>query len=117
MLDFYNVEAEFHQEVKTRYGVAYRVKVKVPDHGFYINGMMVYPPNADHPEWGVMPPGMPRQPGKFVVEFDKEKGTLWKEVEMKCLEVAQLEHSYNHKDVVVTDIPDGPITLDDIPDF
>jgi hypothetical protein len=130
MLDFYNVDAQFHQEVKTRYGVAYRVKVLVPDHGFWINGMMVYPPNVDHPEWGVNPPGIPKQPGKFVVEFNKENGTLWKEVEKKCLEVAQLHHSYTDdsanvdspktpfkKDVVITDIPDGPITLDDIPDF
>jgi hypothetical protein len=117
MLDDYEVSAEVAGEVKTKYGKAYRVKVLVPEHGFYINGMMVYPPNIDHPEWGVMPPGMPRQPGKFVVEFDKnQNNSLWLQVEEKCLEVAQIEHSTT-KDEVITDIPDEPITLKDIPDF
>jgi len=116
MSEDYNVSAEVHQGVRTKYGTAYRVKVFVPDHGLFINGMMVYPPNADHPDWAVLPPGMPRQPGKFVVEFNKSL-PLWLEIEEKCLEAAQLEHSYSKKDVVITDIPDGPITLDDIPDF
>ena len=128
MIDDYNVDAEVAGQVTTRYGVGFRVKVLVPDHGFYINGMMVYPPNADHPEWGVMPPGMPRQPGKFVVEFNK-KHTLWFQVEMRCLEVAKEYESEMarleppsktqpfKKDVVIEDIPDEPITLDDIPDF
>jgi hypothetical protein len=108
MLDGYKIDAEVSQEVQTKYGVAYRVKVLVRDHGFFINGMMVYPPNADHPEWAVLPPGMPRQPGKFVVEFNK-KLPLWSEIEEKCLEVA--------KDVVVEEIPDGPISFDNIPGF
>jgi hypothetical protein len=139
MLDYYGVEAEFHQEVPTKYGVAYRVKVLVKDHGFYINGMMVYPPNVDHPEWGVNPPGMPRQPGKFVVEFMKKhpdypddegaKHPLWEEVERQCLEVAQAHHMDKEvpasdkstkapfkKDVVIEDFDvNAPITLDDIP--
>jgi hypothetical protein len=126
MLDDYNVDAEVAMEVKSKYGIAYRVKVLIPDHGFYINGMMVYPPNVDHEEWGVTPPGMPKQPGKFVVEFNK-KHPFWDQVEVKCIEVAKLVHSdsievakpqhFVKKDVVVEDIPDGPITLDDIPDF
>ncbi len=128
MIEDYNVNAEVAQQVSTRYGTGYRVKVFIPDHGIYINGMMVYPPNVDHEEWGVTPPGIPRQPGKFVVEFNK-KHTLWAQVEVKCIEAAQefenetarLEPPTNKqsytKDVVIEDIPDRPITLDDIPGF
>lgn len=128
MIEDYNVEAEVAQSITTRYGTAYRVKILVADHGFYINGMMVYPPNVDHEEWGVTPPGMPRQAGKFVVEFNK-KHALWSQVEMRCIEVAKeyeneaarfeppIKKQPFKKDVVIDDIPDGPITLDDIPDF
>ena len=127
MINLHEVRAEVHGEVKTKYGIAYRVKVFVPEEGFYINGMMVYPPNIDHDYWGVNPPGIPRRKGKFVVEFDKKK-PFWKDVEKKCLEVGQLEYSNspeysNSKDVVIApsgdvvlkNIPDGPINLDDIP--
>jgi hypothetical protein len=127
MLDDYEVSAEVAGAVKTKYGVAYRVKACIPEHGFWINGMMVYPPNVDHPEWSVNPPGIPNRKGKFVVEFNKSF-QLWLEVEEKCLEVAQEEHSLIEyeskavsptspikKDVVIEDIPDGPITLEDIP--
>jgi hypothetical protein len=125
-----DISAEVHQVKQTKYGIAYRVKAFIPEHGIFINGMMVYAPNAKYPEWRVMPPGMPNQPGKFVVEFNKHL-PLWQEVEERCLEVAQLEHSNTKdeviedipiastikKDVVIEDIPEGPITLDDIPDF
>lgn len=127
-----DISAELHKEVKTQYGVAYRVKALIPEHGIFINGMMVYPPNVKYPEWRVMPPGMPKQPGKFVVEFNKHL-PVWQEVEERCLEVAQLEHAgkeeivtkikdenkpfdhSNKKDVVVEDFDvNAPINLDDI---
>ncbi len=127
-----DISAEVHQEVQTKYGKAYRVKVFIPEHGIFINGMMVYPPNAKYPEWRVMPPGIPNQPNKFVVEFNKHL-PLWQEVEERCLDVAQLEHSDNKdvtntnvdenkpdersikKDVVIDDFDvNEPINLDDI---
>lgn len=127
-----DISAEVHQEVQTQYGPAYRVKVFIPEHGIFINGMMVYAPNAKYPEWRVLPPGIPHQPNKFVVEFNK-KLPVWLEVEEQCLAVAQLEHSYKKevvntddnvdkpkqnsfkKDVVITDFDENePINLDDL---
>jgi hypothetical protein len=127
-----DISAEVHQEVKTKYGIAYRVKAFIPEHGIFINGMMVYPPNAKYPDWRVMPPGIPKQPNKFVVEFNKHL-PVWQEVEERCLEAAQLEHSGKqeesatkievnksvgmpkHKDVVIEDFDvNAPINLDDI---
>lgn len=127
-----DMSAEVHKEVQTKFGTAYRVKVFIPEHGIFINGMMVYAPNAKYPEWRVMPPGMPNQPGKFVVEFNKQL-PLWQEVEEVCLAVAQLEHPYKKeevttddnvnkptetsfkKDVVITDFDvSEPINLDNI---
>lgn len=110
MPKLFNIDAEVTPST-VKFG--YRVKVWDKELGFYINGMMVYPPNPKYPEWGVMPPGVPRAPGKFVIEFNK-KLPLWNEIAEKCIEVAQIEHS-NTQDVVITDIPDGPITLEDIP--
>lgn len=106
----FNIDAEVTPS-KVKFG--YRVKVWDKEMGIYINGMMVYPPNPKYSEWGVTPPGVPGVPGKFLVEFNK-KLPLWEEIKEKCIEVAQIEHS-NTKDVVVEDIPDGPINLDDIP--
>lgn len=107
----FNIDAEVTPS-NAKFG--YRVKVWDKELGIYINGMMVYPPNPPkYPEWGVLPPGVPRKPGKFVIEFNKQF-PLWNEVYEKCVEVAQIEHSIS-KDVVLTDIVDGPINLDSIP--
>lgn len=109
----FNIDAEVTPS-KAKFG--YRVKVWDSDLGVYINGMMVYPPNTKYPKWGVVPPGVPRQSGKFVVEFNKQL-IFWKEVEERCIEVAQVEHSNKKvEDVVVTDFDENePINLDDIP--
>lgn len=115
MPKLHTIEAEVHKTVPTSVGTAYRVKVSILDLGMYINGMMVYPPNAKFDQWGVTPPSRPAGRGKyaFIVEFNK-KEALWGEIYDKCVEVAQLEYQ-NSKDEVLTDIPDGPINLDDIP--
>lgn len=115
MPKLHTVEAEVHKAVTTSVGTAYRVKVSILDLGMYINGMMVYPPNAKFDQWGVTPPSRPAGRGKyaFIVEFNK-KEALWEEIYDRCVEVAQLEY-LNSKDEVLTDIPDGPINLDDIP--
>lgn len=112
----FNIEAEVHKTVSTSVGTAYRVKVSVLDLGMYINGMMVYPPNARFDQWGVTPPSRPAGRGKYtyIVEFNK-KETLWVEIFDKCVEAAQLEYSLN-KDVIITDFDENkPINLDVIP--
>lgn len=110
----FNIDAEVTPS-KAKFG--YRVKVWDKELGIYINGMMVYPPNKRYPEWGAVPPGMYKQPGKFVVEFNKEF-PLWKEINERCIEVAQIEHLNRnpHQDTVITDFDENePINLDDIP--
>jgi hypothetical protein len=113
MPKLYNIEAEIAPSDPTKVG--YRVKVWDKEMGIYINGMMVYPPNPKFPEWGVVPPSMRAGRGRYsyIVEFNK-KLPLWEEIYDKCVEVAQLEFA-NNKDEVITDIPDEPINLDDIP--
>jgi hypothetical protein len=111
----FNIDAEVTPS-NAKFG--YRVKVWDKELGIYINGMMVYPPNSKYPEWGVVPPGVPRQKGKFVVEFNKQL-PLWEEVKARCIEVAQVEHLQKKDEVVdevVTDFDEEkPISLDDIP--
>jgi hypothetical protein len=114
MPKLFNIEAEVHQSASVKIG--YRVKVSIIDLGIYINGMMVYPPNAKYQEWGVVPPSMRAGRGRYayIVEFNK-KLPLWEEIYDKCVEVAQLEY-LNRKDEVISDIDENtPINLDDIP--
>lgn len=113
MPKIFNIDAEVTPS-NVKFG--YRVKVWDKQLGIYINGMMVYPPNAKYPEWGVLPPGVPKQSGKFVVEFNKTF-MLWKEIKEKCIEVAQEAHSQKPKeDVVITEFDENaPISLDDVP--
>lgn len=110
----FNIEAEVAPSSGISKG--YRVKVWDKELGIYINGMMVYPPNAKYPQWGVVPPSRLAGRGKYayIVEFDKKK-QLWNEVYDKCVEVAQVEYDLN-KDEVITDFDENePINLDDIP--
>lgn len=113
MPKLYTVEAEVHQSAKVVNG--YRVKVSVIDLGLYINGMVVYPPDGEHKEWSVLTPARPTGKGGWarIVEFNK-KLPLWEHIYEACVDAAKLEESYG-KDVVITDIPDEPINLDDIP--
>lgn len=113
-MNAFNFEAEVAPSSGTSHG--FRVKVWDKELGIYINGMMVYPPNAKYPQWGVVPPSRLAGRGKYayIVEFDKKK-QLWKEVYDKCVEVAQVEYALT-KDEVITDFDENePITLDDIP--
>ncbi len=113
MPKLYTVEAEVHKTATVNGG--YRVKVSVLDLGLYINGMMVYPPNEKYDEWSVLTPARLAGRGRYVhiVEFNK-KLPLWEHIYDACVDVAKLEHSYS-KDVVITDIPDEPISFDEIP--
>ena len=110
----FNIEAEVAPSSATSKGI--RVKVWDKELGFYINGMMVYPPNPKYPEWGVVPPSRLSVRGRYMyyVEFDKKK-QLCKEVYDKCVEVAQIDYA-NNQDVVITDFDENePINLADIP--
>jgi hypothetical protein len=106
------VEATVHKPV----GNAYRVKISILDIGVYINGMMVYPPNTDRDSYLVLTPAQRAGRGKYahIVEFNK-KLPLWGEVADACIDAVKLYASDSQQDTVITDIPDEPINLDDIP--
>ncbi len=105
------IEAQVHMPLEK----GYRVKASVLDLGIYINGMVVFPPNEEHDYWSVNEPSQKTRYGKWfkTIEFD-HKQSLWLEIHEACVEAVQLYIS-DTKDVVITDIPEGPITLDDIP--
>lgn len=111
MPKLHTIEAEVHKQLEK----GYRVKVLVLDLGFYINGMVVFPPNNEHKEWAVYPPKLHAGFGNYVaiIEFDK-KQFLWIEIFEACVDAVKLRMS-DTIDVVITDIPDDPITLADIP--
>lgn len=112
MHKLHNIEAQVHKPLEK----GYRVKVSILDLGIYINGCVVFPPNGEHTNWAVYPPKQ-QVFGNYIpiVEFNK-KLTLWQEIFDTCVDEVKLYLSES-KDVVIRDIPDGPITLDDIPDF
>ena len=116
MTKVYTVIAEVHKPLP--HG-GYRVKVSLPDLGMYINGMVVFPPNNDKPDWYVQPPSKLAGRGKWVgiVEFNK-KHLLWDEVYDACtkaVEVYLLEEDQAVQDVVPKDIDDTPIDFSAIP--
>lgn len=116
MPKLYNVEAEVHIGANIKNG-GFRVKVLVHDLGLFINGMIVYPPNEERnqADWMVLTPARPAGRGKWahIVEFNK-KLPLWEEIYDACVDAAKLEGQFS-KDVVIEDIPEGPIDLSGIP--
>lgn len=115
MPKLFTVEAEVHKEANVAGG--FRVKVSVINLGLYINGMMVYPPNEEKNQgnWMVLTPARRAGRGRWVhmVEFNK-KLPLWEEIYDACVDAAKLEHQFS-KDVVIEDIPEGPVDFSDIP--
>ncbi|MFZ1360753.1 MAG: hypothetical protein WAS27_01845 [Candidatus Saccharimonadales bacterium] len=116
MNEDFMVEAEVHKAV----GEGYRVKALILGIGQYINGMMVYPPNSKHDEWVIYTPTV----GKSrIVEFRGE-APIWKQIRDACIvavkahinEGGMQQKSYRSRDVVIQDIPDGPVDLSGIPD-
>jgi len=112
----FTVVADVHKPI----GNGYRVKVSVTDIGLYINGMVIYPPNDEHNDWSVNTPSRPAGRGKYarIVEFNM-KLPLWQEIHEACIETVKgyiSDGLVSHvQDVVVMDIPDGPLNLDDVP--
>jgi len=116
MTKVYTVIAEVHKPLP--HG-GYRVKVSLPDLGMYINGMVVFPPNEDKPDWYVQPPSKLAGRGKWVgiIEFNK-KHILWTEVYVACAKaVEQYIHEDDQavQDVVLKDIDDTPVDFSAIP--
>lgn len=120
MTEVNSVTAEVHKRLK--HG-GYRVKVLLPELGMYINGMVIFPPNDEKPEWYVQPPSQLAGRGKWahIVEFNK-KLPLWGEVYDACIEAAKADPQYieelseteRAEDVVLTDIPDGLVDFSGI---
>lgn len=104
------IEAQVHKQLD----LGYRVKVSILDLGMYINGCRVFPPNGEHTSWTVYPPQQ-NVYGKYidVLEFNK-KLSLWLEIQEACIEVVK-QYMTEVRDVVLTDIQDGPINFDGVP--
>lgn len=90
-MKLFNVEAEWHMVLKTG---GHRVKVLVLDSdlGFYINGMVVYPPDGDkHMDWTVY---TPRVGNARIIEFAAKTSKLWPEIKEACIDAVkeQLRH-------------------------
>jgi hypothetical protein len=95
------------------------VKVGFEGTGMWINSFSVTTSKYEDVEWWVQAPAH-RQNGGFVPTVDFAKGfPLWKIIQDKAIEAVEKcksnGYSLSKKDTVVEEIPDGPITLDDIP--
>jgi len=111
MSNLYNVEAEYHMELKNKQGkfFGHRVKVLVLDDdlGFYINGMVVSPPECNKEKvWMVY---TPKQGNARIIEFNGKKSKLWPEIKEACLNVV-LEHLRHEK----LDVADGMEQYDEL---
>lgn len=122
MSNLYNVEAEWHMELKDKKSgkvYAHRVKVKVldPDLGIYINGMVVYLPDGDkYPNLTVT---TPKAGNARIIEFAGKTSKLWSEIKQACEDVVN-EHlrftPVTPVDKVIEVFDENePINLDDIP--
>lgn len=97
----------------------YYVKITFVGIGVFANSFSVMPSKFENQPYWVQPPKH-LQKGKGwtpTIDFDKSYG-LWEIIERKALEAVELykrEDSSPAKDIVIEDIPEGEITLDDIP--
>lgn len=96
MPKLYNVEAEVHTQLKNK---GYRVKVKILDDtiAMYINGMVVFTPSDEYPEWKVY---TPKVFNARIVEFAKSS-PLWQQIQEACIDAVKLDETYKPKDEVI----------------
>lgn len=95
----YNLDAECHMQLKNG---GYRVKLAILDHGLYINGMVVFPPNSEHGnKWNVYTPSANRA---RLVEFNS-KLPLWEEIKDACIDAVKLYQSNEKVDDGLLDLP------------
>jgi hypothetical protein len=99
MPKLYNLDAECHMQLKNG---GYRVKLAILDHGLYINGIVVFPPNSEHGnKWNVYTPAA----GKArLVEFNS-KLPLWEEVKDACIDAVKIYRSNEETDDGLLDLP------------
>lgn len=95
------------------------VRIAFPDSGMYINSFSVMPSKFEGEKYWVQPPKFRKKGGwGEYVEFNKSS-YLWSVIEQKARnaveEFKKVQPESSTKDTIVEDIPDGPITLDDIP--
>jgi hypothetical protein len=125
-MKLYHVEGEYHKQLPNG---SHRVKAKIlnPDLAMYINGLVVFQPDAKHQEWTVY---TPKVFNARIVEF-ANSSKLWHEIKEACIDIVKLQESYDRMDdvndlkqyrhdskdddVAIEDIDDEPINLDDIP--
>jgi hypothetical protein len=120
IVDPNEIDAEVYHHDKERN--RFYIKVSFTSLGMYINSFVLQPSKyEDQPAW--LQPPKHRQGFKWVGTVDFEKSSeLWQVIEQKAREAA-LDYEQNPPmplptkklDVVIEEIPDGPITLDDIP--
>jgi hypothetical protein len=90
-MKLYNIEAEWHMKLKNRHGefFGHRVKVLVLDDdlGFFINGMVVCPPETSKTGgWEVY---TPKAGNARIIEFNGKKSKLWPEIKDACIDAAK----------------------------
>ena len=122
----HTIEVTVRNELATKKGKGYRLKVSVLDLGLYIDGFRAIPSNKNQSGWWVQPPSN-NVGGKWInaVEFDKTK-VLWNEIEKSCERAIEtylnedVEHARsNSRDVLPSDeemddaIQNGVIFPDD----
>lgn len=95
------------------------VKINFHGVGMWINSFSVTPSKYEAMEWWVQPPAH-RQSKGWVPTVDFAKGyPIWKIIEEKSIQAVEKVkangYTLSNKDVVIEDIPDGPVNLDDIP--
>ena len=106
-MKLYSVEAQWHMELKDKKSgkvYAHRVKVFVldADLGFYINGMVVYPPDNENLEWRVYTPKV----GKArIIEFNGKESKLWPEIKEVCIDAVKEYLRTEKLDTVMDEAP------------
>lgn len=85
-MGMFELEAECHMELKNKKGeiFGFRVKLSVLDSdlAFYINGIVLRPPDEKKNYWRTLTPKV----GKTViVEFNGKESKLWPEVHEACV--------------------------------
>jgi len=83
------IEVKVHKPVND----GFRVKVSIINLGFYLNGVLVFPPNDKHEDWVVYPPSIKTAfKSIYPAEFDKKKD-LWLEIQEACVDALKLYQS------------------------
>lgn len=119
MTKLFNIEAAVHVPLAK----GYRVKASIKSLGMYINGIVVFPPDAKSDKWEFRSPA--QKTGfqwSSLIEFDT-KLPMWKEITEECFRAVREYIESNPedytrpttRDVVLEDIDDGPIDLSSVP--